>query len=91
MFGKDGVFGTHSGVTARRRVVGALDRLVSRSLSKCTPDLSKSRSWWGQAWATSVDLVLDPIIAPGNEDEKTMENMLFMLDELKSLFTRRPC
>lgn len=36
-----------------------------------------------EAWATSVDLVLDPIIAPGNEDEKTMENMLFMLDELK--------
>ena len=35
-----------------------------------------------EAWAASVDLVLDPIIAPGNEDEKSMENMIFMLDEI---------
>merc|ERR1711939_313539 len=34
-------------------------------------------------WAQSVDLKIDPIIAPGNEDEKSMENMLFLLDELK--------
>ena len=34
-------------------------------------------------WAQSVDLELEPIIAPGNEDEKSMENMLFLLDELK--------
>ena len=34
-------------------------------------------------WASSVDLKIDPIIAPGNEDEKSMENMLFLLDELK--------
>jgi 3-dehydroquinate synthase len=35
-----------------------------------------------EAWAESVDLVLDPIVAPGNEDEKSMENMIFMLDEI---------
>ena len=29
-------------------------------------------------WAQSVDLKIDPIIAPGNEDEKSMENMLFL-------------
>ena len=29
-----------------------------------------------------MDLVLDPIVAPGDEDEKTMDNMLFILDEL---------
>ena len=34
-------------------------------------------------WASSVDLELRPIIAPGNRDEKSMENMLFLLDELK--------
>ena len=36
-----------------------------------------------RTWASSVDLELEPIIAPGNEDEKSMENMLFLLDELK--------
>ena len=36
-----------------------------------------------EKWAQSVDLKIDPIIAPGNEDEKSMENMLFLLDELK--------
>mmetsp|Transcript_19732 Transcript_19732/g.60804 ORF Transcript_19732/g.60804 Transcript_19732/m.60804 type:complete len:582 (-) Transcript_19732:177-1922(-) len=35
-----------------------------------------------RTWAASVDLVLDPIVAPGDEDEKTMDNMLFILDEL---------
>jgi 3-dehydroquinate synthase len=34
-------------------------------------------------WCASVDLELEPIVAPGNEDAKTMENMLFLLDELK--------
>ena len=34
------------------------------------------------AWAESVGIRLDPIIAPGNEDEKTMDNMIFMLDEI---------
>jgi len=36
-----------------------------------------------EKWAKSVDLDLEPIVCPGNEDEKTMENMLFLLDELK--------
>mmetsp|Transcript_106134 Transcript_106134/g.204283 ORF Transcript_106134/g.204283 Transcript_106134/m.204283 type:complete len:664 (+) Transcript_106134:86-2077(+) len=35
------------------------------------------------AWGQSVGLELDPIIAPGDEDQKTMENCLYMLDELK--------
>lgn len=43
---------------------------------------------WGdklQAWADSVNLKLDTVIAPGNEDHKTMDNCLYMLDELKRL------
>ncbi|KAJ8598222.1 hypothetical protein CTAYLR_005531 [Chrysophaeum taylorii] len=35
-----------------------------------------------EAWCESVGVSLEAIVAPGNEDEKTMENMLFMLDEL---------
>ena len=34
-------------------------------------------------WALSQDLKLEPIIAPGNEDQKTMETFTFLLDELK--------
>uniref|UniRef100_A0A7S3NHM6 3-dehydroquinate synthase domain-containing protein n=1 Tax=Aureoumbra lagunensis TaxID=44058 RepID=A0A7S3NHM6_9STRA len=34
------------------------------------------------AWAKSVEIKLETIIAPGNEDEKTMDNMIFLLDEL---------
>lgn len=37
------------------------------------------------AWADSVDIKLDAVVAPGNEDQKTMDNCLFMLDELKRL------
>jgi len=36
-----------------------------------------------QAWAESVDLRLDAIVAPGNEDQKTLGTFTFMLDELK--------
>lgn len=35
------------------------------------------------AWGDSVGLELDAIIAPGDEDQKTMDNCLYMLDELK--------
>mmetsp|Transcript_17659 Transcript_17659/g.55768 ORF Transcript_17659/g.55768 Transcript_17659/m.55768 type:complete len:580 (-) Transcript_17659:377-2116(-) len=35
------------------------------------------------AWAASVDLILDAVVAPGNEDQKTMETFCFLLDELK--------
>jgi 3-dehydroquinate synthetase len=36
-----------------------------------------------EAWAASVDLKLDAVVAPGNEDQKTMETFCFLLDELK--------
>jgi hypothetical protein len=36
-----------------------------------------------QAWADSVDLRLDPIVAPGNEDQKTLATFTYLLDELK--------
>jgi len=36
-----------------------------------------------QAWADSVDLQLDMVVTPGNEDQKTMETFIFLLDELK--------
>jgi len=35
-----------------------------------------------QLWADSVDLKLDVVIAPGNEDQKTMDTFIFLLDEL---------
>ena len=34
-------------------------------------------------WAESVNLRLDPVIAPGNENHKTLETFTYMLDELK--------
>lgn len=37
------------------------------------------------AWADSVGVTLDAVIAPGNEDQKTMENCMYMLDELKRI------
>ena len=36
-----------------------------------------------RAWATSVSLELDPIVAAGNEDKKTLDTFAFMLDELR--------
>ena len=36
-----------------------------------------------RAWATSVSLELDPIVAAGNEDKKTLDTFVFMLDELR--------
>jgi len=36
-----------------------------------------------RAWAESVDLTLDPIIAAANEDRKTLETFTYFLDELK--------
>lgn len=38
-----------------------------------------------QAWCDHNDLELDSVIAPGNEDQKTMDNCLFMLDRLKEI------
>jgi len=35
-----------------------------------------------RTWAESVDLRLDTVIAPGNEDQKSMETFIFLLDEL---------
>ena len=35
------------------------------------------------AWAESVDLKLDAVVAPGNEDQKTLETFTYLLDELK--------
>jgi len=35
-----------------------------------------------RAWCESMGLELAAIVAPGNEDEKTMDNVLYMLDEL---------
>lgn len=35
-----------------------------------------------QAWCDSMDLELHSIVAPGNEDQKTMDNMLYMLGEI---------
>ena len=34
-------------------------------------------------WAASVDLQLDPVVAPGNEDKKTLQTFTYLLDELK--------
>ena len=36
-----------------------------------------------EAWAQSVELRLDAIVTPGNEDHKTLETFTFLLDELK--------
>jgi len=36
-----------------------------------------------EAWAQSVDLVIDPIVARANEDHKTLDTFTYMLDELK--------
>ena len=36
-----------------------------------------------RAWAASISLELDPIIAAGNEDKKTLDTFAFMLDELR--------
>ena len=36
-----------------------------------------------EAWAESVELRLDTVVTPGNEDHKTMETFAFLLDELK--------
>ena len=36
-----------------------------------------------EAWAASVDLRLDAVVTPGNEDHKTLETFTFLLDELK--------
>ena len=36
-----------------------------------------------EAWAESVELRLDSVVTPGNEDHKTMETFAFLLDELK--------
>ena len=36
-----------------------------------------------EAWAASVDVTLDPIVAQGDEDHKTLETFTFLLDELK--------
>ena len=33
-----------------------------------------------QAWCDHEGLKLETVIAPGNEDQKTMENMNYMLD-----------
>ena len=38
-----------------------------------------------RAWADSLELRLDAVVAPGNEDQKTMDNCLYMLDALKRL------
>ena len=35
------------------------------------------------AWADSVDLELETIVAAANEDHKTLETFAYMLDELK--------
>jgi len=35
------------------------------------------------AWADSVSLKLDPVVAQANEDHKTLETFAYMLDELK--------
>ena len=36
-----------------------------------------------QAWAESVSVELEPIVAAGNEDQKSLETFTYMLDELK--------
>ena len=36
-----------------------------------------------EAWAQSVELKLDAVVTPGNEDHKTLETFTFLLDELK--------
>jgi len=36
-----------------------------------------------RAWADSVSLTLEPVVARANEDHKTLETFTFMLDELK--------
>ena len=36
-----------------------------------------------RAWADSVDLELETIVADANEDKKTLETFTYMLDELK--------
>lgn len=38
-----------------------------------------------QAWCDHNGLKHESIIAPGNEDQKTMENMMYMLDGLKEI------
>jgi len=53
------------------RVIAVIDATVWRLYEK---KLS--------AWASSVGVKLEAVVAPGNEDEKTMDNLLFLLDEL---------
>jgi len=36
-----------------------------------------------RAWGESVSLEIEPIVAAGNEDQKTLETFAYMLDELK--------
>ena len=38
-----------------------------------------------QAWCDHEGLKLETVIAPGNEDQKTMENMNYMLDCLAEI------
>jgi hypothetical protein len=38
-----------------------------------------------EAWCLSVGLKLDAVVRPGNEDAKTMDNCLAMIDGLKTL------
>ena len=36
-----------------------------------------------EAWAESMELKLDTVVIPGNEDHKTLETFAHLLDELK--------
>ena len=38
-----------------------------------------------QDWCDHNDLKLEAVVRPGNEDQKTMDNCMVMLDELKRI------
>ena len=77
----------HTGLfePGNRFIVDKLELSTGRVLAVVDEAVWKLHGDTLRDWAASLDLKLDAVIAPGNEDHKTMENCLFMLDELKRL------
>jgi len=77
----------HTGLfdSGNRFIVDKLEISTGRIIAVIDANVWKLHGETLRTWADSLDLKLDTVIAPGNEDHKTMDNCLFMLDELKRL------
>ena len=72
----------------RRPTTAAFGTAATTTTTTTVSPSRSARSLYGEqmgAWADSVGVTLDAVIAPGNEDQKTMENCMYMLDELKRI------